>query len=276
MNKLLTLFSIIVLILMNAGCKKDEDNPASGDDGTTKDGWKLVWSDDFKNKGLPDSTKWTYQVGGSGWGNNELQYYTDRRIENTFVTDDVLVIKAIKENYNGNEYTSARLNTKASWKYGRFEIKARLPEGKGTWPAIWMMPTTSTYGGWPSSGEIDIMEHVGYDPNVIHASIHCDAYNHIKGTQKTSTVKMPDVLNTYHVYALEWNADSMFASIDGARYFTFKNEKAGWQKWPFDQEFYIILNIAVGGNWGGAQGVDPNIWPQQMEIDYVKVYQKVN
>jgi beta-glucanase (GH16 family) len=275
MNKLLITLSIGMVFLTLAGCKKNDDNPAGSDDGTTKDGWKLVWSDEFKNNGLPDSTKWTYQVGGGGWGNSELQYYTNRRIENTFVTDDVLVIEAKKESYQGSDYTSARLNTKASWKYGKFEIKARLPQGKGTWPAIWMMPANSVYGSWPASGEIDIMEHVGYDPNVIHASIHCDTYNHTKGTQKTSTVTMPDVFNSYHVYALEWNADSMFASIDGARYFTFKNEKAGWQKWPFDQEFYIILNIAVGGSWGGVQGVDPNIWPQQMRIDYVKVYQKV-
>jgi beta-glucanase (GH16 family) len=275
MNRLLTLLSIAVFAMLLAGCKSDDDNPAdNGDDGTNQDGWKLVWSDEFKYEGLPDSTKWKYQVGGSGWGNNELQYYTSKRIENAYVADDVLVIDARKESYQGNEYTSARLNSVANWKYGKFEIRARLPQGKGTWPAIWMMPAYSVYGGWPNSGEIDIMEHVGYDPNVIHASIHCNAYYHKIGTQKTATVKMTDVMNSYHVYSLEWDQDSIKMFVDGAKYFKFANEKAGWEKWPFDQEFYIILNIAVGGDWGGAQGVDPNIWPQQMEIDYVRVYEK--
>jgi beta-glucanase (GH16 family) len=273
MNKLLTLFTLAIFTLLLAGCKSDDDNPADSGD-VAKGEWKLVWSDEFNYKGLPDSTKWKYQVGGGGWGNNELQYYTNKRIENTYVVDDVLVIDAKKESYQGNEYTSARLNTTANWKYGKFEIKARLPQGKGTWPAIWMMPTNSVYGGWPNSGEIDIMEHVGYDPNVIHASIHTLAYYHKINTQKTATVKMTDVMNSYHVYSLEWNADTVKAFIDGAKYFTFLNEKAGWEKWPFDQEFYIILNVAVGGDWGGAQGVDESIWPQQMEVDYVRVYQK--
>jgi beta-glucanase (GH16 family) len=235
---------------------------------------ELVWADEFDYTGLPDNSKWTFEVGGGGWGNNELEYYTDKRLENARVADGVLTIEARKESFGGREYTSARMvsRQKGDWLYGRIEVRAKLPSGIGTWPAIWMMPTESAYGGWPNSGEIDIMEHVGYDPNVVHASIHTDAYNWPEGTQKSSTLTVADVFNTFHVYALEWSPQKIDVYVDNTKYFTFMSSQ-NYQEWPFDKQFYLILNIAVGGNWGGVQGVDDAAFPTRMEIDYVRVYQ---
>ena len=235
---------------------------------------KLVWQDEFDYEGKPDANKWGYDTGGGGWGNNEAQFYTNR-LENAFVKDGHLTIKAIKENYEGKEYTSARLVTKnkGDWKYGRFEIKARLPGGRGTWPAIWMLPTDWEYGGWPSSGEIDIMEHVGYDMNVVHGTVHTNAYNHLKGTQKGSNRTLGDVVNDFHVYAIEWTENQIDFFIDGDKYFTFFKNSDSYKEWPFDKRFHLILNIAVGGNWGGVEGIDENVFPVEMVVDYVRVYQ---
>jgi Beta-glucanase/Beta-glucan synthetase len=237
----------------------------------------MVWNDEFSNTGLPDATRWGYDVGGSGWGNNELEYYTDSRLENARCENGNLVIEARKESYQGMNYTSARLVTsnKGDWRYGRFEVRAKLPGGKGTWPAIWMLPTTWVYGSWPSSGEIDIMEYVGYDPGNVHGSIHTEAYNHTIGTQKTSTYSVPDAETAFHTYAIEWTTEKIDFFVDDVKYFSFTNEHTGYKVWPFDQPFHFILNLAVGGDWGGAEGVDPNIWPQQMVVDYARVYQYI-
>ena len=172
------------------------------------------------------------------------------------------------------EYTSARLvsRDKGDWTYGRFEIRAKLPRGRGTWPAIWMLPTDWEYGGWPGSGEIDIMEHVGYDMNVVHSTVHTESYHHSIGTQKGESILVDDVDTSFHVYAVEWRPDRIDAFVDGQKYFTFVNEGTGYQEWPFDKRFHLLLNIAVGGSWGGAQGVDNSIFPQQLVIDYVRVY----
>ncbi|MFA5815314.1 MAG: family 16 glycosylhydrolase [Bacteroidales bacterium] len=234
----------------------------------------LVWSDEFDYTGLPAASKWTCEEGGNGWGNNELQYYTMNRTQNARVENGVLIIEALKENYNGREYTSARLVStgKGDWLYGRFEIRAKLPGGKGTWPAIWMLPTDWAYGNWPSSGETDIMEHVGYDPTHVFGTAHTEVYNHKLGTQKGSSVTGSDWETTFHVYAIEWSATKIDFMVDDTKYYTFNNE-GGWEKWPFDKRFHFILNLAVGGSWGGAQGVDPSIFPKRMEIDYVRVYQ---
>ncbi|MEJ5303030.1 MAG: family 16 glycosylhydrolase [Bacteroidales bacterium] len=236
-----------------------------------------VWADEFDYNGLPDPNRWGYDVGGNGWGNNELQYYTENRLENARVENGKLIIEARKEPWGNNEYTSARLVTrnKGDWKYGRIEAMARLPHGRGTWPAIWMLPTNWVYGAWPKSGEIDIMEYVGYDPGVVHGSIHTEAYNHVMGTQKTDTTLVPDAETTYHLYAIEWDADKIDFYVDNRIYFTFLNEHKDYKTWPFDQAFHLLLNIAVGGNWGGAQGIDPNIWPQKMWVEYVRVYQYI-
>lgn len=241
---------------------------------------KLVWSDEFEAAGVPDSTKWGYDLGDGcpdncGWGNNELQYYTNNT-KNVRVEDGHLVIEAHKDSLGSKAFTSVKIvsREKGDWTYGRFEIKARLPEGKGTWPAIWMLPSDWKYGGWPASGEIDIMEHVGYDPGVVHGTIHTEAYNHIKQTQKEGKITIPDAQEAFHVYAVDWYEDKMDFYVDDKLYHTVdRDPKDDYKGWPFDQRFYLIMNIAVGGNWGGAQGVDPDIWPQRLEIDYVRVYQ---
>ena len=235
---------------------------------------ELVWADEFDYTGLPDDTKWSCEVGGGGWGNNELEYYTDKRLENARVADGVLTIEARKEPFGGRQYTSARMvsRQKGDWLYGRIEVRAKLPSGRGTWPAIWMMPTESAYGGWPNSGEIDIMEHVGYNPNVVHATIHTDYYNGAEGTQQGSSLTVPDAFTAFHVYAVEWTPAKLEFYIDNTKYFTYYST-TDYRSWPFNKQFYLIMNIAVGGNWGGAQGVDDAVFPARMEIDYVRVYQ---
>ncbi len=245
-----------------------------------KDNWVPVWCDEFDYEGLPHPSKWTLENKGDGFGNNELQFYT-RRLDNAKVENGELTITVKKENYSNRNYTSAKLMSrgKGDFLYGKMEIRAKLPMGKGTWPAIWMMPTDSVYGGWPNSGEIDIMEHVGYDQNRIHGTVHTGNYNHNKGTQKGNSTKAQDVYNTYHVYAIEWDAKSIKWFVDGVKYHEFKNDEAtnpdnSSGNWPFDQKFYLILNVAFGGNWGGAQGIDPNFSSSRMIVDYVRVYQK--
>jgi beta-glucanase (GH16 family) len=254
--------------------------PANDSDRRAND-WQLVWSDEFNYAGLPDSAKWKYDTGGHGWGNKELQFYTQGRKENARVEKGSLIIEARRDNWKGHEYTSARLVSKGKgdWTYGRFEARAKLPTGKGTWPAIWMLPTGWKYGSWPNSGEIDIMEQVGYEPHVVHSSVHTKNYNHNIGTHKTAKTNLPTATNEFNVYAVEWTPEEIRGYVNDKHYFTFKNERltnssADFRQWPFDQPFHLLLNIAVGGTWGGTHGVDRNIWPQRMEIDYVRVYQQ--
>ena len=237
--------------------------------------YKLVWSDEFEYKGLPDSTKWDYDVGGSGWGNNELQYYTSKRNVNARVEDGKLIIEAVKESFQGMNYTSARLVTEnhGDWLYGKVEVSAKLPAGTGTWPAIWMLPTDWEYGDWPSSGEIDIMEQVGYDEGRVHATIHTEAYNNTIGTQQGSAVVISDATSTFHIYSMEWTPIKIDFFTDGVKYFTFYKLSSDYKEWPFDKRFHLIINIAIGGSWGGAQGVDTEAFPARMEIDYVRISQ---
>jgi beta-glucanase (GH16 family) len=240
-----------------------------------KSGYHLVWSDEFNKDGLPDQSKWNYDTGGHGWGNHELEYYTFQRKENARIANGHLIIEARKEAYKNMNYTSARLVTKgkADWTYGKFEIRAKLPKGRGTWPAIWMLGSKTPLK-WPDDGEIDIMEHVGFHQGFIHGSIHCKAYNHVMRTQRTDTIEVKDCSEAFHVYGLEWTPEQISVSVDGKTYFTFKNEHDGRDKWPWDEPEHLLLNVAVGGDWGGTKGVDESIWPQQMLIDYVRVYQK--
>ncbi len=234
-----------------------------------------TWEDNFNATGAPDLTKWGYDIGGSGWGNNELQYYTGNG--NARQENGNLVIEVKKENNSGREYTSARLVSrgKGDFLYGRIEVRAKLPRGRGTWPAIWMLSTDRQYGDWPASGEIDIMEHVGYDPNKIHSSIHTTAFNHTRNTQKTAFKMVPDAMDAFHIYRIDWTPYSIRSFIDGVQYFEFVNQGTGYTVWPFDKRQHLLLNVAVGGDWGGVQGVDNTIFPVKFEIDYVKVYKLI-
>jgi beta-glucanase (GH16 family) len=285
MKKYVFFLILIVLTLGLSACEVEEpyeptvECKATGYDYdyTTINDYQLVWYDEFDRGSMPDPTFWTYETGGSGWGNNELQYYTNG--QNVFIEDGVLVIEARKEFYSGREYTSTRMVTrnKAGFKYGKFEIRAILPTGTGTWPAIWMMPTTSYYGTWPNSGEIDIMEHVGYNQNVVYGSIHTKSYNHKIGTQRGGSITIPTASTEFHVYSIEWLPDRIMFFVDGVKYYTFAPGLSlncpTKDQWPFDNRFFFILNIAVGGDWGGARGVDDEIFPQRMSVDYIRVYQ---
>lgn len=260
----LTYITILIasaIALVNVGCQPKQTGP--------------VWADEFDTDGAPDTTKWSYDLGNNnGWGNNELQYYTNTK-RNARVENGILIIEAIKEETQGHPYSSSRMVTKGKgdWTYGKIDVRAKLPRGKGTWPAIWMLPTDWKYGGWPASGEIDIMEHVGYDPGVIHGTIHTEKYNHIKGTQKEGKITIPDSQDQFHLYSINWSKDSLHFLVDDKPYHKVARDSAdSFEGWPFDQPFYLILNIAVGGNWGGKEGVDESIWPQRMEVDYVRVY----
>jgi len=234
---------------------------------------EIIWADEFDYEGLPNPEKWGYDVGGGGWGNNELQYYTKDRLQNARVEGGNLIIEAIHEFYGGNVYSSARLITKnkGDWKYGYFEMRAILPSGRGTWPAFWMLPTDWEYGGWPNSGEIDIMEHVGYDPPLVHGTVHTKLHNGGNGTQVGNSISVPACESEFHIYGCEWTETQIKMYVDNQLYFTFNNQNF-WENWPFDKRFHILLNIAVGGNWGGVEGVDANAFPAKFIIDYVRVY----
>lgn len=275
---------LLLLIFTSCSGKGSTDTTTTGPatPGTPVDsGWTFestpVWADEFNYTGAPDVSKWGYDLGGSGWGNNELEYYTNST-DNASVANGVLTITARKETKENRNYTSARMVTtnKGDWLYGRFEIKAKLPAGKGTWPAIWMLPTDWAYGDWPKSGEIDIMEHVGYDPGNVHISAHTEAYYFKINTQKTSTKKVDNVFSEFHTYRLDWTPYALRGYIDDMLVFQFVNEGKGYAVWPFDKRFHLLLNLAVGGDWGGAQGVDDSIFPVAMEVDYVRVYKMKN
>jgi hypothetical protein len=237
------------------------------------DGRKLVWSDEFDGPGI-DENKWNWEVQRPGWVNHELQNYTNKRWENARVEDGHLVIEGRRDWFGGYEYSSARLKTqgKASWRYGRVEARIQVPGGRGTWPAFWMMPDDFSRG-WPACGEMDILEHVGYDLNVVHATLHAQAYNWQRSEQRTASTVVSGATTGYHVYVLDWRPDRIEMSVDGRVYFSMQNPNRGNDWWPFDKNFYVIFNLAIGGDWGGAQGVDPNVWPQRMLVDYVRVYQ---
>lgn len=242
--------------------------------------YELVWSDEFEYSGLPDSTKWNYDIGGHGWGNNEKQFYLEKSIENSFVKGGKLHIVALKKDFENNNYTSARLATYKRFllQYGKVEVMAKLPEGKGTWPAIWMLPESlrKKEEAWPLCGEIDIMEHVGKDPTMIHVSLHSKLYNHIQNTQITHFERLPDVSASFHLYGIEWTPDSIKFFIDNKLFYEAYKGQNGKvitnEGWPFDKPYFLILNLAIGGNWGGV--IDDAIFPSEMLIDYVRIYHK--
>lgn len=273
-------FSILIcaffaLILLLMGCFLGKNASA----GRSKK--HLVWSDEFNYMGLPDPQKWSYDLGdacdkpcGCGWGNHESQFYTDRR-ENARVENGHLVIEARREKTGTRDYSSARLvsKNKGDWKYGHIEIRAKLPSGVGIWPAIWMLPTDTAHGGWPRSGEIDIMENVGYLPDSVFGTVHTERFNGMKGTQKSVGTFSKTLADDFHRYAIEWDTEKIDFLVDGKVFNSFKNRHEGVDAWPFDRHFHLLLNVAVGGGWGGKMGVDDSIFPQKMLVDYVRVYQ---
>ena len=261
--------------------RKDRPKPA----------WQLVWADEFDGAALDDS-RWSPNIWPPRKVNDEDQAYTDRE-KNLRVEDGHLIIEAHKEDFDDAKYTSGRIHTdgKGDFLYGRFEVRARLPEGMGTWPAIWMLPsdpyrysTTCEEGedwqgsapcdAWPNSGEIDIMEHVGYEMGHVHGTVHNEAYYWAKWEQRKGRILLDDVDDRFYVYALEWSPERIDAFVDDTLYFTYINENSGWQTWPYDQPFHVILNVAVGGMWGrSGGGIDDTIFPQRMLVDYVRVYE---
>ena len=266
----------LACVVAACGMSEEEPDPAP-DLLVCEPGDDLAWNDEFDEDGPPNASRWRYDTGGHGWGNQELQFYTVARSKNVRVEDGRLIIEAHREPWQGRDYTSTRLLSRQEWTYGRFEARAILPSGRGTWPAIWMLPDLDQYGGWPRAGEIDIMEHVGFDPDQVHSTVHTDAYNHTKGTQRGASIAVPTARSEFNVYAVEWTPSEIRGYVNETQYFTFRNERltnpeADESEWPFDHPFHLIFNIAVGGSWGGQRGVDPDIWPQRMQVDYVRVY----
>lgn len=242
--------------------------------------WALKWSDEFNGKGLPDSNLWSYNLGNWGWGNNELQYYTLADTNNAKQQDGLLVIRAVKDD-QGN-WTSARLTTqgKVAFKYGKIEFRAKVPNGRGSWSAGWLLGDEyKDEISWPYCGEIDVLECVGFEfdssglHGINHASCHTRAYYFKQGNQITAVTPVSHMSDSFHTYAIEWYPNVIYASVDGKRYYTY-DKTADSLEWPFHKAQSIILNLAIGGGWGGAKGVDPELDEQQLWIDYVRVYGK--
>jgi beta-glucanase (GH16 family) len=233
--------------------------------------WMLVFSDEFDAPGALDPARWGYEIGYIA--NNELQYYTSRS-ENVRVEGGNLVIEGRKEPYQGYGYTSARVNTKMRFEflYGKVEVRAKLPTGNGTWPAIWMLGANIDQVGWPSCGEIDIMENVGFDPLKIYGTIHTDAGS--GANAKGANVTIANPWDDFHVYAMEWYADRIDVFVDGQKYFSYPNDGTGSRAWPFDKPQYLLINLALGGSWGGQKGVDDARFPHLYYVDYVRIYRQ--
>ena len=276
---MMKLLPILILFITCQEPKSSEKQPVVNE--WDKEGWALVWNDEFDGPAL-NLEKWSYEIGGHGWGNNELQYYSDDD-STAFIQDGKLVIRAdlvpqgTGSSDNLRYFSSARLRTsgKGDWRYGRIEVKAKLALGQGIWPAIWMLPTDWMYGGWPESGEIDIMEHVGYDPGRVHGSIHTGSYNHKINTQRGGSKLLDKISSKFYVYAIEWYEDRIDFLINDSKYFSFLNDgKNDFNTWPFNQRFHLLINIAVGGDWPGSPD-ETTQFPTEMELEYVSVYEKI-
>jgi beta-glucanase (GH16 family) len=253
--------------------------PSSSDGYTTPDnysGYKLAWSDEFNGSKI-NTADWGYDTGGSGWGNNELQYHTSES-KNAYLQNGKLVIEAFKEKYQNRDYTSARLITKGKkeFTFGRIDIRAKLPKGKGIWPALWMLGSNISQVSWPACGEIDIMENLGQDPKTVYGTIHwgnqgSTTSKSTQGIYKLNTVKT--FADEFHVYSLDWEKDKLSILVDDKVYFTTTAAKLGANPYPYNAPFFFIMNIAVGGNWPGNPDAT-TVFPQRMEVDYIRVFQK--
>jgi len=263
----------MILVVQSVSCS--ESNPVQKDNNEDKEGWQLVWNDEFDSTAI-DLQKWNYET-GPDWFNNEAQYYSGPN-ENTSIVNKWLVIEARKENREGREYTSSRMTTqfKGDWVYGKIEVRARMPRGKGIWPAIWMMPTLSAYGGWPRSGEIDIMEYLGHDTKTVYGTLHygdASPNNSHTGTSYSMT-SGKDFYEDFHIFTLEWEENEIRWYVDGDLYQTQTQWSTvnGDYPAPFNKDFYLILNVAVGGDWPGYPD-ETTQFPQRMYVDWVRVYQ---
>lgn len=243
-------------------------------------GWELVWSDEFGGDTI-DPANWTFDIGGWGWGNGEAQYYTDRP-ENARVEDGMLVIEGRQEPYEGSYYTSARLKTQGlqAFRYGRFEARLRVPRGAGTWPAFWMLGANHDHeadegspDSWPFVGEIDIMEHLGREPDLVMGTIHGPGYSGALGLTKWNRQEQ-DIAEEFHTYAVEWDAEGIRWFLDGEEYFDLSREAVGNRDWVFDHEFFLIVNLALGGQFPGPIGLDVE-FPLQLHVDHVRVFQRI-
>jgi len=266
------------VVLMSGTARKSINVTQSAADKPAYDapeGYSLVWHDEFDTGSVLNYDDWTHEVKPSGWVNNELQNYVNHTTPEgalvTLVKDGTLRITALKENgkvYSGRVYAKV----KEGWKYGYIEASIKLPKGKGTWPAFWMMPVN--FRSWPADGEIDIMEEVGYRPNYVSSSLHATAHVHTNNTQITHEMLCAGAEGEFHKYAILWTAQNITTYVDGQKQLSYNNRGIGRDDWPYDDPFYVILNLAWGGSWGGAQGVDIGALPATMEVDYVRVFQK--
>lgn len=239
--------------------------------------WTMVYGDEFNTDGKPDPAKWTVEARPKGWINGEQQVYTDTTHDNAQIRNGQLIITGKRDYPTGDStapWSSARVisQNKMDFKYGKVEVRAKLPRARGSWPAIWLMPTSSAYGAWPRSGEIDIMEHVGNNFGTVLSTVHTQNNNWTNGGHLSATKKIMDADSVFHVYALEWSPDSLRFTYDGVKCYTYVNPHTDWKDWPFDQKFHVILNVAIGGGMGGS--ITPADWPDSMTIDYVRIYQK--
>jgi beta-glucanase (GH16 family) len=259
-------FSLVLLVI---GCYTSAEDPDEGDG--EGDGLILVWADEFDYHGLPDPYKWEYETGMIR--NNEAQYYTRQRLENCRVDDGVLIITAHKENYDDAEYTSASINTKGRYEFhgGRVEVRAKLPLGRGVWPAIWTLGANIGEIGHPKCGEIDIMEFVGYEPDFIYGSVHAFDYTVGRLKSRSGQIALTRPFD-FHVYAIEWHDDKIDFFLDDEKYFSCTRDTTHIGNWPFDVPQYLLLNLAIGGSWGGIEGIDDSIFPVEYQIDYVRIY----
>ena len=270
MKKIITLLILTLLISCNTPVNKSKKD-------VIENSYSLIWSDEFNQKDLKvDSSKWfmeTIAPNNGSWYNNELQHYTDR-IDNAFVSNGTLKIIAKKEKYTHSgttqDYTSARLNSKVSFTYGKVEVRAKLPSAKGSWPAIWTLGSNLETVGWPGCGEIDIMEQLFEDFEMIQCALHTPDTHGNNTILKQ--VNVTNVTQNFHVYGMEWTAEKIDFFIDDKYYFTYQPESKTPGNWPYFNDQYILLNIAMGGSLGGS--IDPNYTEDQMEVDYVRVYQK--
>lgn len=238
--------------------------------------YKCVWKEHFDQGEFLNIDNWEYSEGGNGWGNGELQYYTKNCVKNAEICNKKLIIRSLYENYKGNSFTSAKLISKKAWKYGKIEVRAKIPVARGTWPAIWLLSSDYNGHNWPFCGEIDILEHFGHTFGEVQFSLHSYEYNFYKHNKFNKKIYLGDKLLDFNIYTIEWTESYISFSVNGIIYYTaYKNDCINITKkeWPFDNPFHLILNLAVGGHHAGKYGIDIDKWPQEFIIDYINIYQ---